>query len=724
MDRFIKIVGIAVCCILFTALGQVYADVVKVGTAKENQVKILSSTADKFVIEYTIGEFAKKAVKIKGDSYQKLSLKKEAWILRKGEPELPKMTRSLAIPNDAKMAATVVEEEFVDIDMRVAPSKGILMRTVNIKSVPYTFSDLYETDAFYPAERFKLGKPYILRDVRGIAVDVYPFAYNPMQQTLRVYTKLVIEVANSGVDTFNNLMGTGTQKVNDQFKGIYENHFLNYKTSSSLLGAVSETGRMIVICYDSYCSTTQPYVDWKISKGIPTQLVPVSTIGNNYTSIKNYIQTEYNKGDGLAFVQLIGDASHVTPYYSGSEAQDPVYSLLAGSDNYPDILIGRFSAQSTTDVQTQVDRSIYYERDMVEASWFHKATNIASDEGAGGGHDGGEADWEHSRNFRTDLLGYHYTTVDELYDGSHGVADASGNPTDSMLSSSLNDGRSLVNYTGHGSTTSFATTGFNNTDVNNLTNQNKLPLVVAVACVVGQFQTTTSFSEAWLRATSGGQPTGAIGFYGSSINQSWQPPMTAQDEIADLMAAQQYQTMGGLLYNGSIRMIDEYGTDGADMFKTWHIFGDASLVFISGSSTGGSYCDSSGGNQSYEYVAGVSFAGMTKTSGAAAYSDFTSTVMSVNRNQSYSIQLTPGFTGSSYQEYWKVWIDYNGNYVFDSNELVVDTQSSSTVNSTVTIPSTAQTGTTRMRVIMSYSAINECGTYTYGETEDYTVNIN
>ena len=31
---------------------------------------------------------------------------------------------------------------------------------------------------------------------------------------------------------------------------------------------------------------------------------------------------------------------------------------------------------------------------------------IASNEGAGNGHDGGEADWQHAQNMRDDLLDY------------------------------------------------------------------------------------------------------------------------------------------------------------------------------------------------------------------------------------------------------------------------------------------------------------------------------
>ncbi len=73
---------------------------------------------------------------------------------------------------------------------------------------------------------------------------------------------------------------------------------------------------------------------------------------------------------------------------------------------------------------------------------------------------------------------------------------------------------------------------------------------------------------------------GAVGIYASSINQSWNSPMRAQDEVTDLLIAEIHTILGGLYYNGSCEMMDVYGSDGVKMFKTWHIFGDASCKFV------------------------------------------------------------------------------------------------------------------------------------------------
>ncbi len=55
--------------------------------------------------------------------------------------------------------------------------------------------------------------------------------------------------------------------------------------------------------------------------------------------------------------------------------------------------------------------------------------------------------------------------------------------------------------------------------------------------------------------------------------------MCAEDACDDLLVGDQKHTFGALCFNGSCQMMDEYaGTAGSDMFLTWHVFGDPSLL--------------------------------------------------------------------------------------------------------------------------------------------------
>ncbi|WP_420553192.1 endonuclease [Tenacibaculum aiptasiae] len=138
------------------------------------------------------------------------------------------------------------------------------------------------------------------------------------------------------------------------------------------------------------------------------------------------------------------------------------------------------------------------------------------------------------------------------------------------------------------------------------------------------------------------------------------------------------------------------------------------------------YCDSKGSNVNYEYIDNVAIGGISNvTSANGGYGDFTSQTANIAIG-SNTIVVSAGFASSSYTEYWKVWIDFNQNGTFESSEEVVSGSSSSAGNLSYnfTVPSSATLGTTRMRVSMKWNAApTPCETISYGEVEDYTVNI-
>lgn len=139
------------------------------------------------------------------------------------------------------------------------------------------------------------------------------------------------------------------------------------------------------------------------------------------------------------------------------------------------------------------------------------------------------------------------------------------------------------------------------------------------------------------------------------------------------------------------------------------------------------YCASQGNNWSYEWIAQVTVGSMTNSSGAAGYTDFTGITVNANQGSSYNVSITPGFSSSTYNEYYKIWVDFNQDLDFeDAGEEVFSAgPSTTTVNGSITIPGSAPTGSTRMRVTMKYAAAptSPCEFFSYGEVEDYTINI-
>jgi len=152
----------------------------------------------------------------------------------------------------------------------------------------------------------------------------------------------------------------------------------------------------------------------------------------------------------------------------------------------------------------------------------------------------------------------------------------------------------------------------------------------------------------------------------------------------------------------------------------------ASFITTGGSIT---YCASKGSSTTYEWIKQVIFGSINNTSGNNnGYGNYTGLSANVTAGSTYTITLVPGFSSSSYTEYWSVYIDYDKNGTLNNTgELVVTGYTTGTSGGTasITIPATAKNGTTRMRIQMHYGTqiTNPCTIFDYGEVEDYTINI-
>ncbi|WP_375436901.1 M4 family metallopeptidase [uncultured Hymenobacter sp.] len=140
------------------------------------------------------------------------------------------------------------------------------------------------------------------------------------------------------------------------------------------------------------------------------------------------------------------------------------------------------------------------------------------------------------------------------------------------------------------------------------------------------------------------------------------------------------------------------------------------------------YCTSKGSNTNFEWIDLVRLGTINRTSSKdAGYYDGTALGTTVAAGSAQTISFSAGFASTAYPEYWRIYIDYNqdGDFI-DSGETIVSGSSSSaaTLSGNFTVPTTAKNGKTRLRVVMSdASATSSCGTYSYGETEDYSITI-
>ncbi|MBN2858117.1 MAG: T9SS type A sorting domain-containing protein [Candidatus Delongbacteria bacterium] len=530
--------------------------------------------------DYEITEFSSD-----GTDYSRIIFDKGVHTNRKGFAELPYLSASIQIGQNRNMTAVVSGSDFIDIKLEypMLPSRGPLTRDQDISKIPYVISEESLTDKWYPENLIENSEPFIIRDTRGINVVFYPFRYNAEKNILRIYRSVTVKLTENEEEPVN-VLPSNKGLITGEMEGVYRSLYINYNESKSL--QVGDRGEILVIYTpeNGGLDALKPYIDWKMQLGhkVHTLEVPNGTD----LDASGTVRQAYESNNNILYVQPVGDWANLKSRYSleldGSK--DPVLGCVAGNDKYQDVIIGRFSANDSLQLSIQINKTIEYERDPdISGEWYTKALALASNEGEGIGDDG-ESDEIHNEiinNYK--LLPSTYT---EVYTGYQ--ADGAGS---TLISSYINQGVSLINYTGHGYTQGWGGPSFSNTNVNNLTNENRLPFIVSVACVVGHFSGSSDcFAEAWLKKAGGG----AVAGWFATINQPWVPPMRGQDYFNDILiggydythnpgngdsTSDQMITFGSIAVNAAALTLGEAPSDASTIstVETWTVFGDAAL---------------------------------------------------------------------------------------------------------------------------------------------------
>jgi PKD repeat protein len=137
------------------------------------------------------------------------------------------------------------------------------------------------------------------------------------------------------------------------------------------------------------------------------------------------------------------------------------------------------------------------------------------------------------------------------------------------------------------------------------------------------------------------------------------------------------------------------------------------------------YCTSSFSNLTDEWISNVTFNTINNNSGSTSYSDFSGISTNLVPGSSYNVSVTVTVNGS-YTEHCTIYIDWNQDCVFGTGEsyYLGSVFGTGTLTGTIAVPLNALFGPTRMRVSMRYSTQpTGCDVTTFGEAEDYTVNV-
>ncbi len=530
-----------------------------------------------YELVFDLGEYDISEVTHDGVTYSNIDFESSVYTMLKGYAHVPFINASIQLGNK-NVTLEIIEGEYEDYTLTypMLPSRGVIYRDQDPSTIPYEISSSSLRDEWYPQDLANNTSPFIMKDVRGTSVYVYPFRYNAVQNVLRVYSSVTVKLIENETTPVNPLDKTPTTVLREM-NSIYKSIFINYAQNSDDL-TIGEYGDILVICTDRDDDAIQPYIDWKMEKGYNVSMEVVPTA----TNVKTLVQDSYNANNDLLYVQLVGDWADIKcDLLSGYAPMDPQLGCVVGTDDVADITVGRISANSAAHVTTQVDKIINYEKNPdMAGTWYKGALGIGSSEGPG---DDNEIDKDHVQIIYDDKLDPF--TFDDYY--------TSYQPGDNVqqVYNALDGGISVVNYCGHGYAQGWSTSGFSNNNVASLTNGDQLPWLVSVACNNGDFHGNSDcFAEAWQKKDGGG----SVMFLGATISQPWNPPMRGQDYFADiLIGGYDYSahpgqsgistdegrtTLGSIVFNGLALMTTESGgSSDWETAKTWHIFGDPSM---------------------------------------------------------------------------------------------------------------------------------------------------
>ncbi len=559
------------------------------------QVKLLNATAEEIKFEVTVpGYIERKVVLPDGKEAVMIHIPETVCTMEQGFPMLPSFAKPIKLADrcEAELKLLGKEEAEFKLSLPVVPSKGHFTRDIPEASVPFAFGPVYKQDVFWPAEKdqFKLGKSFLLRNVHGAVFTMLPIRANHVQMKLQVVSKATFAI----VCKEDGLMmaTTRTPQIPSRTYQNLTSNFMGYEEPMPLRGDVPSENlkKLVVVTPSKFASTISSWVNWKKQCGYTVTVKEVAD-GVTASTIKSYLQGLYDNTDTrFGYVVLIGDASYNSnfevaqpmPSFKGSmegAAADRVYVRLAGADNYPDAFISRISATTETEITNQLTKIMEYEKGTyATGSWLNTGITIASNQGSPTDYEranwiingGGTGQKVPIVTGGLSKFGYSFPTENKIYDPTASAA---------KVTAAVNTGAGIICYIGHGSDTSWGTTGFSVSNVNALTNGGKLPVIWSVACVNGNFlKVGTCFAEGWLRKANGG----AVAMEAASTNESWVPPCDKQAATINAIINKKYSTFGALECEGVVAGLNNWSStnssEGNKMAEQCHLFGDCTMI--------------------------------------------------------------------------------------------------------------------------------------------------
>lgn len=408
-------------------------------------------------------------------------------------------------------------------------------------------SKAYKANAFLPAREFEVKKAGSVRGKQRLLVTLYPIAYNP---------------------------ATGEVQYRDYFE-LKVFHKAEPKASGN-----AQPGIAFVVGQKFAASPhVERYKAHKAAQGYRVEMIVVGRDANTPEQIRAKLQALYAMSSmKLEHVLLIGDAEDVPGYESNIIAgtTDLYYAAIDTNDyasdlHAPDIGVGRFSVATEAQLGDVVDKSIAYSRGIFrQENWLNMQAFLATNDR----YEVAEGTHNYAIDTYTAPLGYVGIFPNANQAGGDKLYAITYNVPNETVQQALREGRTIIDYSGHGATTYWDAPQVTQEDVRALTDDSSLPFVISNACITGDFRIPESFAETWNR-----HRYGAIVFWGSMDSTYWDEDDILERRMFDGIYAQKQASFRDITYHALTEHWRHYGGEGRANYywETYHVFGDPSL---------------------------------------------------------------------------------------------------------------------------------------------------
>lgn len=325
-----------------------------------------------------------------------------------------------------------------------------------------------------------------------------------------------------------------------------------------------EGGRYLIISHENFIPAITPLAEWKIKKGLPTKIVPLSVTGRTPDSIRNYILNAYNTWPiKPEYILLVGSGNYLKSY---SSRYDDYYGNITG-DYKQELSVGRFSCNTPRQCSVMVLKSINYEKNPYlagDSSYFLKGTTVVREDNPPDPYY--QADARYIRNL---VLSYGFIHTDSFIN-------LQGHNADNVIAA-VNEGRSFVIYRGQGISNWWSPFACNPNLCRNL---NKLPIIISATCQTMTFATNESMvCEGWHRKGKTDSLAGALAVFGCTNTGSGVSLYrgVVSRALFDAFFSHRINAIGDALKRAKFYLDSLYHNQ--TRYQEWNLLGDPELSF-------------------------------------------------------------------------------------------------------------------------------------------------